>query len=73
MNANRAWFQYGKERIGQGRENARAFLVGHPEIAEEIEKKIRDQWNTDRGAGMTVQASAEEVADGEATEPPEEA
>jgi recombination protein RecA len=36
-----AWFSYGKERIGQGKDNARQFLKEHPEIAAEIEQKIR--------------------------------
>ena len=37
-----AWFSYGDERIGQGRENAKKFLVENHELAEEIESKIRD-------------------------------
>ncbi|MQQ07074.1 recombinase RecA [Epibacterium sp. SM1979] len=36
-----AWFSYGDERIGQGRENAKTFLRDHPEIAYDIEDKIR--------------------------------
>ncbi len=36
-----AWYSYGSERIGQGRENAKVFLKEHPEIAHEIEQKIR--------------------------------
>jgi recombination protein RecA len=36
-----AWFSYGDERIGQGRENSKTFLKEHPEIAMEIEDKIR--------------------------------
>ena len=35
-----AWFSYGKERIGQGRENSRLFLKEHPEILAEIREKI---------------------------------
>lgn len=35
------WFTYGDIRLGQGRENARAFLEEHPEIADEIESRIR--------------------------------
>jgi recombination protein RecA len=35
-----AWFSYGKERIGQGRENSRIFLKEHPEITEEIRSKL---------------------------------
>jgi recombination protein RecA len=36
-----AWFSYGDERIGQGRENAKTFLKEHPEITHAIEDKIR--------------------------------
>ena len=35
-----AWFSYGKERIGQGRENSRIFLKEHPEMLEEIREKL---------------------------------
>jgi recombination protein RecA len=36
-----AWFSYDSQRLGQGRENAKTFLKGNPEIAAEIEGKIR--------------------------------
>jgi recombination protein RecA len=36
-----AWYSYGDERIGQGRENAKAFLKANPTIAHQIEDKIR--------------------------------
>lgn len=36
-----AWYSYDSQRIGQGRENAKTFLMENPEIAEEIEAKIR--------------------------------
>ena len=36
-----AWFSYNSIRIGQGRENAKQYLQEHPEIADEIEGKIR--------------------------------
>jgi len=36
-----AWYNYGKERIGQGKDNAREFLKQNPKIAQEIEAKIR--------------------------------
>jgi len=37
-----AWFSYTGQRIGQGKENARQFLKEHPEMAKEIEAKIRE-------------------------------
>jgi recombination protein RecA len=37
-----AWFTYEGEQLGQGRENARQFLVEHVEVREEIEAKVRE-------------------------------
>ncbi len=36
-----AWYTYGKERIGQGKDNTRDYLKAHPEMAQEIEARIR--------------------------------
>jgi recombination protein RecA len=36
-----SWFSYGDQRIGQGRENAKTFLKDNPQVAWEIEDKIR--------------------------------
>ncbi len=38
-----SWYSYGDDRIGQGKENVREFLKANPEVAEEIEAKIRAQ------------------------------
>jgi recombination protein RecA len=38
-----SWYSYNGERIGQGKENARSFLEQHPDIAQEIEGKIREK------------------------------
>jgi recombination protein RecA len=35
-----AWYSYGKDRIGQGKDNTRDFLKSNPEIAKELEAKI---------------------------------
>ena len=45
-----AWYSYGDERIGQGRENAKQFLRDHPEVALAIEDKIRASHGLDFGA-----------------------
>ena len=37
-----SWFSYGEDRIGQGKDNVRKFLESHPEIADEIEAKVRE-------------------------------
>ncbi|MDR3124013.1 MAG: recombinase RecA [Treponema sp.] len=36
-----AWFSYGEEKIGQGRENAKLYLEEHPDFAGEVEQKLR--------------------------------
>ena len=41
-----AWFSHDSQRIGQGRENAKQYLRDHPEMADGIEKKVRDQSGT---------------------------
>ncbi|QUH20779.1 recombinase RecA [Alkaliphilus sp. B6464] len=40
-----AWYSYGDHRLGQGRENGKQFLKENPEIALEIENKIREHHN----------------------------
>jgi recombination protein RecA len=37
-----AWYSYGKDRIGQGRENSRTWLTEHPEALAELEAKLMD-------------------------------
>jgi recombination protein RecA len=37
-----SWFSYDGQRIGQGRENAKTYLREHPEVAQAIEKKVRE-------------------------------
>ena len=44
-----SWYSYGDERIGQGRENAKAFLKSNPAIAKAIEDKIRGANGLDFG------------------------
>ncbi len=41
VNKAGSWYSYGDDRIGQGKDNAREFLKAHPEMADEIERKIR--------------------------------
>lgn len=50
-----SWFSYESQRIGQGRENAKAFLAENPDIALRIEKAIRSNAGL-IGAGMTAAA-----------------
>lgn len=38
-----AWYSYGEERIGQGKENVRQYLKEHPEIVEEVDQALREK------------------------------
>jgi len=40
-----AWYSYQGKKIAQGRENAKGYLKEHPEVAEDIEKKIKQHYN----------------------------
>jgi recombination protein RecA len=42
-----SWFSYGEERIGQGRENAKKYMKEHPDIMEEVTKKVRAAYGID--------------------------
>jgi recombination protein RecA len=52
-----AWFSFDSERIGQGRENAKAYLKEHPETAERIERAIRQ--NAGLIAGQILEGGSE--------------
>jgi len=64
-----AWFSYNGQRISQGRENAKRYLEEHPDIMDEIEKKVRDNF-----AKAFEQSLGEELPsdDEEDTEPIDE-
>ncbi len=56
-----AWFYYGEERVGQGRENAKEFLKAHPEMQEEIYRRIlglADKAADDFNIGVTTEAAS---------------
>jgi recombination protein RecA len=50
-----AWFTYESDQLGQGKENARAFLRDNPDLADEIEKKIKEKL----GIGARIDAPAD--------------
>jgi recombination protein RecA len=56
-----SWYTYGDQRIGQGRENAKAYLEEHTDVADEIAAKIREALKASGSTnGAAVSASAEE-------------
>jgi len=52
-----SWYSYGGDRIGQGKENVREYLIAHPDMAAEIETKIRERLLPKKGV---VEAAKEE-------------
>ena len=59
-----AWYSYNGERIGQGKDNAREFLRENPDIAREIENRIRESLGVNAMAEVADRRGAE-VADEE--------
>lgn len=54
-----AWYSYKGEKIGQGRENAKAYLADNPNIFDEVEKLVRDFYLAPKGEEAAGQESAE--------------
>ncbi|RJK96475.1 recombinase RecA [Vallicoccus soli] len=52
-----AWYTYEGDQLGQGKENARAFLRDNPDLADEIEKKIKEKL----GVGPRIDAPADDL------------
>ena len=55
-----SWYSYGKDRIGQGKENVREYLKAHPDTAAEIEAKIRAKLLPDPNEAAAAAEGAEE-------------
>ena len=56
-----AWYSYNGERIGQGKDNVRNFLKEHPDMADDIEKQIRDKLLVKPGAVAAEEDVLEEA------------
>jgi recombination protein RecA len=53
-----AWYSYQGERIGQGKDNAREFLRERPDLARDIENKVREHFGVNhRGAAGSEEAA----------------
>ena len=64
INKAGAWYSYNGEKIGQGRENTKAYLEEHPEILAKVEKQVRAHY----GLGGEVSVEKEAPADGAPSE-----
>ena len=53
-----AWYNYKKDRIGQGKDNSRDFLIEHPEMAQEIEALIRAKVGVNNPAALAAAEAA---------------
>ncbi|MEZ0326951.1 MAG: recombinase RecA [Fimbriimonas sp.] len=51
------YYNYGEIRLGQGRDNARAYLEEHPEVFNELDTKVRDMFKAERAKGTTEPVS----------------
>ena len=59
-----AWYAYGGTKIGQGRENAKQYLKDNPTICEEVERKVREQFNLEEEkTGAAEEPKAEPKAE----------
>ena len=59
INKSGAWYNYNGNKIGQGRENSKAYLLAHPEILEEVDRQVREFYNLDpEGAYKAPEAPA---------------
>ncbi len=54
-----AWYSVDSQRIGQGRENAKQFLREHPEVADAVERKVREQSGVMANAMLATEEEAE--------------
>ena len=63
VNKSGAWFSYNGEKIGQGREAAKAFLEANKNIMAEVEKKVRDNFNVafEKSLGEMEEDAEEDV------------
>ena len=60
INKSGAWFSYNSDKIGQGREAAKLYLENNPSILEEIEKKVRDNYNQAFEKSLSLDDEAED-------------
>lgn len=51
INKSGSWFSYNDQRIGQGRENVKQFLMDNPDICNEVEQRVRDHYSQTLMAG----------------------
>jgi recombination protein RecA len=63
-----AWYAYEGEKIGQGRENAKTYLENHPELMEELDRKVRAHYNLSGADGEGEKENADKKDGGKPDE-----
>jgi recombination protein RecA len=56
-----AWYSYGNDRIGQGKENARQFLKENPDVAEAVEAALRERFLPEQHVKTSEEAEPAEA------------
>ena len=67
MRKSGAWYTYEGDQLGQGKENARKFLRDNPDLADEIEKKIKEKLGVGPRLDADTSAATANGANGPAT------
>ena len=65
VNKSGAWYNYEGSRVGQGRENSKQFLLDHPDLLAEIDRKVREHYNLDPDGAKMPAPAQEEGPEGE--------
>ena len=64
-----AWISYNDEKIAQGRDNAKAYIAEHKELADEIEAKIREKMSSMSASALKQAEAVQDASDEPETEP----
>ena len=62
INKSGAWFSYGETRLGQGRDNVKLLLQREPDLANEIDRKVREKFKSIKGGATPTEAPAAKPA-----------
>lgn len=72
INKSGSWYAFNDEKIGQGRETAKTFLIEHPDVMEEVEKQVRNFYLGDEEEAATDDAKDQKDSDDDLIAPVEE-
>ena len=59
INKSGAWYAYENQKIGQGRENTKAYLEEHPEVLYAVDRKVREHYGLDPDSARMTEAPAQ--------------